>query len=176
MRKRHAALALSIGMAVAGTALAFQPRYEMRFWFDDESAARAAGAIEFEPHPCGAVAIAPVGRMPAFDGNAVLGTELIVEYGEGRREIRRWSTPVDGSIWAVRGNELLVDQGDGFYWIDTAGGIRPAERRNEARAVTRGDQCAIPAELEGSAYTQCTVHEDEGDGRPRILAYEGICS
>lgn len=176
MRKsRLAAMGLLAG-ALAGGALAFQPRHEMRFWFDDEAAARAAGATAFVTHPCGAVAVAPVDRMPSYDDAAPLEPELVVEYDESLRELGRWSAPVDAQIWAVRGDALLISQGDRFFWIDPAGNILPTDRPAENRPETVEGQCGIPPGHVESDYAQCRIHRDEADGRPRTLFYEGVCT
>lgn len=177
MRKgRVALLGIIVGTLAAGTALAFQPRHDMAFWFDDEAAARAAGATSFGDHPCGAVALAPVSRMPAYDANGPLEPELVVEYGPGGRELRRWSAPVDGQIWAIRGPDILVNQEDRFYWIDTEGNIRDARQSEAGPPETGEGQCGTPAGQEDSDYAQCRIFRDTATGAARTLFYQAVCS
>lgn len=177
MRKGRAALlGMLVGTSTAGATLALQPRYEMAFWFDDEAAARAAGATGFGDHPCGAVALAPVSQMPAYDANGALEPELVVEYSPGRRELRRWSAPVDGSIWAIRGDEILVNQEERFYWIDTGGRIRETRHGETTPPETAEGQCGTPAGQEGSDYAQCRVFRDVATGAARTLFFQAVCS
>jgi hypothetical protein len=173
---RAALLGMLVGASTAGAALAFQSRYEMTFWFDDEAAARAAGATSFGDHPCGAVALAPVAQMPAYDANGALEPELVVEYGDGRRELRRWSAPVDGSIWAVQGEEILVNQDDRFYWIGTDGRIRETRHAESTTPETSEGQCGTPAGQEGSDYAQCRVFRDAATRALRTLFFQAVCS
>lgn len=176
MKRRIALLGVIAATFAAGAAVAFQPPYEMTFWFDDEAAARAAGATSFGDHPCGAVAVASVSRMPAYDANGTLEPELVVEYSSDRRELRRWSAPVDAQIWAVEGEQILVNQEDRFYWIATDGRIGETRQSESAPPETAEGQCGTPAGQEGSDYAQCRVFRDAVTGAGRTLFFQAVCT
>lgn len=173
--KRRSVIA---GVALLAGGLAVQaaaPRHEMRFWYASEAAARRAGAHAFEDHPCGAVAVARVTRMPAYARHGALEPELVVEYGAGRREIRRWSAPVDGSVWAVRRDEVLIKLGGRYYWIGPDGRIGPTRYADPPPIMTVGE-CGTPAGMENSEYAACRAFRDEENGRVRNLWFQNACT
>jgi hypothetical protein len=171
VRKRRVLLA-GAALGLAGVAA---PTHDMRFWYADKAAARRAGARGFEDHPCGAVAVARVARMPAYTRHGALEPELIVEYGAGGRELRRWSAPVDGAVWAVRGDEVLINLAGRYYWIGTDGRIRPT-RYADPPPITTVGQCGTPAGMAESDYAACDAFRDEGDGRVRNIWWQRVCT
>jgi hypothetical protein len=174
--KRHSAIAgAALGLAAGFAAPAAAPRHEMRFWYDDEAAARRAGARAFEAHPCGSVAVAAVERMPPHGGGGALEGDLVVEYGADGREARRWSAPVDGAVWAVRGEELLIRLGDLYYWIGTDGRIAATRYAGPPPMTTEG-RCGTPAGTAPSAYNACHAFRDEADGRIRNIWFQNACT
>jgi hypothetical protein len=174
-KRRSAIAGAALGMAGGIALQAAAPRHEMRFWYEDQAAARRAGASAFEEHPCGAVAIVRVERMPVPARPGALEPELVVEYGEGGRELRRWSAPVDGSVWAVRGDEVLINLAGGYYWIGTDGGFRRTRYADPPPITTTG-QCGTPAGMENSDYAGCHAFRDERDGRVRNIWSQGVCT
>jgi hypothetical protein len=174
--KRHAAIALVAAGIVGGLAVqAAVPPHDMRFWYENKAAARRAGARGFEDHPCGAVAVARVARMPAYDRRGALQPDLVVEYGADRRELRRWSAPIDGNVWAVRRDEVLIKLGDRYYWIGTDGRIGPT-RYADPPPITTPGACGTPAGMENSAYAACMAFRDEENGRVRNLWLQNACT
>lgn len=174
-KRRSVIAAAALGMAGGIALQAAAPRHEMRFWFENEAAARRAGAARFEEHPCGAVAVARVERMPDHARHGALEPELVVEYGAGGRELRRWSAPVDGSVWAVRGDRVLINLAGRHYWIGTDGRIAPT-RYTDPPPITTAGQCGTPAGMENSDYAGCHAFRDEGDGRVRNIWFQGVCT
>lgn len=156
----------------------------LSFWAGDGAQGNPAVEAIRGEHPCGAVALAFVEKMPPYEPGAALESELIAEIGPGGEVLRTWSAPVDVIVEGIRGDEILFSESfdrrnasplsvrlsvrpDGSYRVEPR---RPALGQPEAIACPTLDLWGE------SAYVRCWVYRDAKTGRERTLAYQGPCT
>ena len=151
---------------------------ELKFW-PGPLADLDPRVVEIIDHPCGTVAIARVAVMPLKSGDEALHPEIALELSHDGAVVRRWSFPVDSTVLAIQGLDLLVSLG-GEQTDDRALSISPEgdfRLTTPPRAVVRrAVECPRLPEFKVSAYLRCWEFEEPGTGKVRRLAYEEPCT
>lgn len=132
--------------------------------------------LQWSEHPCGATPYARVRAMPLGDG--LLLADDVIEFGDGGKELRRWSKPFEADVIAVDGDRMRLRVLDGngveqVLWADPAGALAVAQ--DAAAAEPRSLDCPTLKAFADSDYLQCYEYVDAG-GAKRRLAYEGVCT
>lgn len=132
--------------------------------------------LQWSEHPCGATPYARVRAMPLDDG--LLLADDVIEFGDGGKELRRWSKPFEAEVTAIDGERLRLRVLDGngaeqVLWTDPAGALAAAQ--NAVAAEPRLLDCPSLKAFADSDYLQCYEYVDAGGGK-RKLAYEGVCT
>jgi len=156
-------------MAASFPALAAEP---LPFWFEGD-VSRVAGYQSVEDHPCGAIAIVKVDKLPPF-GKGRLTSEKAVELDPSGKAIRRWPMPVNFTPVAVRDRQLLIEFAGQRYWVEPDGKYQRAGKL--WLPAVKPAQCKTAIEFKDSDYVQCEAFPDLGSRTPRTIAYEGICT
>ena len=147
---------------------------ELSFW-PSSAAATDPRVIRIDEHPCGEVAVARVSIIPPYKKGAVLTPERVLETSATGKVIRRWWLPTDSFIRTIRGNTLTIEHASKVYEVHPGGHISPLPMRDFPEDAQR-PTCKIPAELQPSDYAVCEVFKDTRTHRPRLLAYEAVCT
>lgn len=170
--------AIAAAPAVQGDAtmhrFAFEPRSEKA----GPSDARIVGT---QPSPCGTVLVARVGAIPLDDPQ--LRPDWIVESDAAGQTLRKWGVPYEALLVGIKGERVQFRTDTGTYWTDAAGEVEQADAKGidaggerPASMVDAGSKVECPGGLEGgSEGWQCAEVRD-GDGGPRRLAVETVCS
>ncbi len=156
----------------------------LSFWAGETAGKAAAVEAIRSEHPCGPIAIAFVGRIPAPEPGAALESERVVELGPDGTVIRSWPVPGDTVVDGVRGDALLFSES---FDRGTAPplavrlAVRPdGSYRVEAEAAALPPPPPVdcpPLDLWGdSAYVRCWRTRDAGSGAERTIAYQGPCT
>jgi hypothetical protein len=151
--------------------------FEVALWANDDRADKVPEVVRSGSHPCGAIVIVRLSRMPPYRAGTdrAVGTELIVETGRDGREVGRWSVPVDYEPLAVAGRELLISHGGQRLWIATDGSIR-RERGGKAYPALSAKQCPSKGVHANSDYAICASLPDAASGAVRHIQFEGPCT
>ena len=169
------AMALLLGGAAA-LATAQAGAFEIALWANDDSVERLPNLVATSSHPCGAIAVLRLDRMPPLvETEGAVAPERVMEIDAEGRILRQWSAPVDYQPLALRGEALLLRHGDQLLWIGTDGGL---ERGDPALPLGGMESTTCPAAAPhgDSEYRQCGLFRDVETAARRLLAYEGACT
>jgi len=162
---------LLLMLALAATrASAAEP---FTFWFEGDIS-RLAGLQAIQDHPCGAVAVVKVDKLPLPGAKGRITVEKVVELDAAGKTLQRWPMPVNYTPVAVRDTQLLVELGRERFWIWPNGQFQRAGKL--ALPSAKPVQCKTGAEFKGSDYVQCEAFPDMGSRVPRMIAFEGVCT
>jgi hypothetical protein len=148
--------------------------FEFRFW-PAPGARNDPRIVSMDDGPCGEVATARVPKMPNYAETEPFAPERVLELGSGGKILRRWAIPVDSTPYAVAGNDLFFTFDKTVYRVSLQGAVSletsppPADNAEEV-------ECATPKEFLPSEYVGCWSFTDLRSKKPRVLAYEGVCS
>jgi hypothetical protein len=140
--------------------------------------------LEIVPHCCcsGDIAIARVAQLPAVGEKDPLEPELALELNDKGEVLRRWPLPVDKSILAIDGEQILVQiapktspKSVKAIFISSQGEIFKAEVPNSL-AEPVSFKCPTLSEFGNSAYLRCWMFRDLSSGEIRRLAFQGPCT
>jgi len=178
----HAAIAVLLSALVAvgchsveGTGPAPRPvaqTVELPFWLPDTLDPKTDPRIvEWDGHPCGAVAYLRLTRIVNDLGG--LGSEMVIEFDAKGDEAGLWRVPVDTTVEAIRGDLLGILVGPRAYWVDRDGAL--FERRSGGAAST-GIPCPPTQRFADSPYLHCLLLTDHLGGASRRIAAPEVCS
>jgi hypothetical protein len=133
--------------------------------------------VRIGPHPCGASATARVTVMPDADTQGDLVPDKVVEVDAQNNTVRRWAKPVDSALVAIKGDQILVDGGDGKrYWIDPSGNF---QLQNETTSTAKPNSLGRMkghSEFGNSGYANLWQYTDQQSGQSRRIIYEAVCT
>lgn len=157
--------AASLGTASAAEVFSFWP---------GDGADHAAGFERRYGHPCGEAVTAKVSKLPTANKGPFI-SEHVVELDARGKVIRRWPMPVDYLPRALRGNELLVTDGQEGFWV------RPNGAFEKASAIPPAHdnlpfQCDLTSVFGKSEYARCEVFVDLVSQKKRTLGHQGVCT
>ena len=152
-----------------------QQAYDLSFW-PGPNAEKDRRFLQFDDHPCGKIAVARVVSLPPPRKGQALEPERVVEISPKGAVVRRWPMPVDYSPVAIEGNRILVQYGQASQlWVDTQGNISSPSKPIPLEIPERAS-CPRLREFGNSAYAGCWTFHDRKAHKPRILAFEGVCT
>lgn len=128
---------------------------------------------ESDGHPCGAIVMARVGRLPSAR-DAILGTEAIREVVTSGRVARTWSVPGDAIPVGIDGPRILAIVHQQGYWFGQDRSITPWA--GDVPKEQPGAQCPGPIAGFGGNDYGCTTLKDRSSGRLRTLAWYFVCT
>lgn len=172
-------LAFLVAILAVVVACAGDQGYELKFW--PGSGVELDGrTVRVEPHPCGSAAIARVSRVPPLVPVGPLIPDRIVEVSLTGEVMRRWAVPIDSIPVELVGDRVLVTDGDRNYWIGIDGSLEIGPTKSPGppeHASCNGDlRPEFGQTLHDPPFTQCQTLRDSASGKPRTLAFEGVCS
>ena len=169
------AIALSIGAAAALPPGADGP-FEIALWANDDSVERLPNLVATSSHPCGAIAVLRLDRMPPLvEPEGAIAAERVAEIDAAGATLREWSAPVDYEPLALRSDALLLRHGDQQLWIGIDGTISQGSAPADLPHI-EPLSCPVGAPNAVSEYRQCASLRDLETGKPRRLVYETACT
>jgi hypothetical protein len=148
--------------------------YELDFW-PGPNVGSDNRVIQLALHPCGEVAVARVTSLPRPEKGQTLEPELVLELAQNGAVLQRWSMPVDYTPIGIRGSQILVELRKSRLWLDLKDGIARAKDIN-IKGEPQPVKCETPKDFGNSAYAKCWRFRDLATGKPRTLAFQGVCS
>jgi hypothetical protein len=152
--------------------LAKDKNFEFNFWTNKETKLDKR-VLRIDDHPCGAVAIANISKLPKYSKQSSLIPARVFEINQSGKILKLWSIPVDGTVRAIRGDSLYIDFHKKNYQIKLNGQASMVKNPPN-QIIPHLVECVIPFESPNDAA--CLVHKDVATGKIRILSYETICS
>ncbi len=134
------------------------------------------GKYEIDGHPCGGTVTIATSTMPQYVAGADLTPEQVYEISIKGQKLRTWRTPVDTRPVAIDGSRLLVQNNRSAYWISTGGNVASTNRVEEPALEASSTTCAADRLFPNSGSAGCVQLKDKKSGKPRIFAYQGVCS
>ena len=178
-KRRGAAMAGVMALLLGGGvafASAEDGAFEIALWANDDSVEALPNLVATSSHPCGAIAVLRLDRMPPpVEPEGAVAAERVAEIDAEGRTLREWSAPVDYEPLALRGEALLLRHGDQLLWIGTEGGISLG-MASAVLAHIEPLSCPAGAPNAASEYRQCAILRDLDTSEPRRLAYESACT
>jgi hypothetical protein len=155
--------------------------FEVRVWAGANAKADPRVVEIVEHHACtGDVAIIRVDRMPSPRRKATLDPELVVELSQTGEIIRRWPMPIDSTVAAISGGQIIVPRGDARGGAEALGITETGDLLLTTVPASadfgKWIKCPPIREFRDSAYLRCFEHRDLGSGQTRRLAYQGPCT
>ena len=150
--------------------------FEIALWANDDSVERLPNLVATSLHPCGAIAVLRLDRMPPpIESEGAVAAERVAEIDAEGRTLRAWSAPVDYEPLALRGEALLLRHGGQLLWIAIDGRI---SRETASADLPSIEPLSCPAGAPNSAseYRQCAILRDLATREPRRLVYESVCT
>ena len=178
-KRRAAAMAGAMALWV-GAAAAMPPSadglFEIALWANDDSVEHLPNLVATSSHPCGAIAVLRLDRMPpVVEPEGAVAAEHVMEIDSEGRTLRQWSAPVDYQPLALRGEALLLRHGDQLLWVGTDGRLARADPAQTLTAVESED-CPAAAPHGNSEYRQCGLVHDVESAARRLIVYESACT
>jgi hypothetical protein len=151
----------------------------LTFWPRDGAPEALMQGLTTHPHPCGESLQAFVKAIPHDD--PVLDAELVVEFDEAGRVVRRWRIPIDVMVAGVRGDRVLVPAGIGRHGenLDSLYLAVAPDGDYEVVADVASDpgqpfDCPELTEFQGSDYLGCWRFHDGAS--VRRIAHQYVCT
>ena len=177
-KRRGAAMAGAMALLLGGAVLPFNgdDMFEIALWANDDSVERLPNLVATSSHPCGAIAVLRLDRMPPLvEPEGAVSAERVMEIDAEGRILRQWSAPVDYQPLALRGEALLLRHGDQLLWVGPDGRLARADPDQILTAV-ESEHCPAAAPHGDSEYRQCGLVSDVETTARRLIAYESACT